>query len=83
MTIVKRYTATWCRPCAQLIPIMGQLSAENPNVSFQTIDIEVNKSVAEKLGIRSLPTVIIEKDGVETSRIVGLQPKSVYERAIV
>jgi thioredoxin-like negative regulator of GroEL len=46
------------------------------------IDIDAHRELAAQKGISSVPTVIVEKDGVEVARIVGAKPKSVYENAI-
>ncbi len=82
MTTIKHYTATWCSPCRALKPIMQEITAQNPSVNYQLIDVDSNQAEATSAGIRSIPVVIVMKNGVETSRFVGIQPKAVYEQAI-
>ena len=82
MTTIKHYTATWCSPCRALKPIMQEITAQNPSVNYQLIDVDSNQAEATSAGIRSVPVVIVEKNGVETSRFVGIQSKAVYEQAI-
>lgn len=82
MTTIKHYTATWCGPCKALKPIMQEIAAQNPNVNYQIIDVDQNQADAQVNGIRSIPVVIVQKNGIETSRFVGIQPKAVYEQAI-
>ncbi len=82
MTTIKHYTATWCSPCRALKPIMQEIAAQNPSVNYQIIDVDSNQAEATSAGIRSIPVVIVEKNGVETSRFVGIQSKAVYEQAI-
>jgi thioredoxin 1 len=82
MTTIKHYTAAWCGPCRALKPIMQEITAQNPSVNYQLIDVDSNQAEATSAGIRSIPVVIVEKNGVETSRFVGIQSKSVYEQAI-
>lgn len=82
MTTIKHYTASWCSPCRALKPIMEEISSQNPSVNYQLIDVDQNKNEAEQMGIRTIPIVIILKNGIETNRFVGLQSKSVYEQAI-
>lgn len=82
MTTIKHYTATWCSPCRALKPIMQEIAAQNPGVNYQIIDVDSNQADAQENGIRSIPVVIVQKNGVETSRFVGVQPKAVYEQAI-
>jgi thioredoxin 1 len=52
------------------------------DVKFKYIDVEEDVDTAQKYGVRSVPTVIIEKDGVEMERIIGLQQEIQYLTAI-
>lgn len=82
MIKVKRFTAEWCSPCRALGPIIEEIKTENPDVTFETIDVDENPDVVSEYGIRGIPVVIVQNDGIETSRFVGIQPKNVYESAI-
>ena len=82
MTTIKHYTAAWCSPCRALKPIMQEIASQNPSVNYQMIDVDSNQDEATAMGIRSIPVVIVMKNGVETNRFVGIQSKSVYEQAI-
>ena len=78
MVKVKRFTATWCGPCKVLAPVFAELESEIPGVSFETIDVDVNKEEVMNYMVTSVPTVVIEKDGEMVQRYTGIQPKSVY-----
>jgi len=83
MTIIKHYGAEqWCAPCRALKPVIQEIISQNPSVSYQYIDVDSNPSDAQSNGIRSVPVVIVQKNGIETSRFVGVQPRAVYEQAI-
>jgi thioredoxin 1 len=83
MTIIKHYGAEqWCAPCRALKPVIQEIISRNPSVSYQYIDVDQNQADAQVNGIRSIPVVIVQKNGIETSRFVGIQPKAVYEQAI-
>jgi len=82
MLVVKRFTATWCGPCRTLAPIMTTVQIKNPMVQFQVIDIEEQPDVSNEYGIRSVPTVILEKDGKIVKTIMGAMSESVYTAAI-
>jgi len=73
MKIAKYFSATWCGPCKQFKPIMEELSNEGYNIEF--IDGDENREVAIEYNIRSIPTTVIEKDGNELNRIVGVRSK--------
>jgi len=82
MTTVKRFTAPWCAPCRMLAPIFKSIEAEMPTVHFETVDIDDNPGDATKYGIRSVPTVLILKDGEVRHRIIGANPRKRYVEAI-
>tara|TARA_B100001778_G_scaffold334840_1_gene348236 strand:- start:1073 stop:1318 length:246 start_codon:yes stop_codon:yes gene_type:complete len=73
MKIAKYFSATWCGPCKQFKPIMEELSNEGYNIEF--IDGDENREVAIEYNIRSIPTTVIEKDGNELNRIIGVRSK--------
>jgi thioredoxin 1 len=74
---VKRFTAAWCGPCKQLAPVFEELKNEITNVTFETIDVDMDREAAIEKGISSVPTVILEKDGTQVYRFSGVLPKSV------
>ena len=82
MLIVKRFTASWCKPCSILTPIFEELKSEIPGVSFQTIDVDNNRDLALENNISSVPTVIFEKDGQQVYRFSGVIPKAAIAEAI-
>jgi thioredoxin 1 len=82
MTIINYYSADWCKNCKPVTPILEEIARENPTVQFRYIDTEYALAEMYNNGVRSVPTVIIKKDGVETARFVGIQSKSTYEAAI-
>ena len=73
MKTAKYFSATWCGPCKQFKPIMQELSNEGYDIEF--IDGDENKEVAIEYNIRSIPTTVIELDGKEINRLVGVRSK--------
>ena len=82
MVTVKKFSASWCGPCKVLAPVMNEVKGQFSNVNFEDIDIDENFELASQYGVRSVSTVILEKNGVEISRIVGVQSKLAYTNAI-
>ena len=72
----------WCSGCKQVRPTLEALSNEIDNVSFYKLDADNNKDYAVSLGIRSIPTIIIYKDGTEVERVIGPKPKPVFKKLI-
>ncbi len=82
MVEVKKFSAAWCGPCRMLAPVMENIKPKFQNVNFQDFDVDQQYEIASKYLIRSVPTVIIEKDGKEVERFVGLQSERAYVNAI-
>lgn len=82
MIEVKKFYAEWCGPCKMLTPIMEKVQGNYSEVSFRSINIDEEFEVAQKYFVRSVPTVIIEKDGKEVGRYAGLQSELTYTNAL-
>jgi thioredoxin 1 len=82
--LVERYSAVWCQPCKMLKPIFEQLQRDyaGKDVIFQEIDAEAYRDRATAAGIRSVPTVVIYRNGAEVDRITGARSKTDYVNAI-
>ena len=65
------FWAPWCRPCLMLGPIVEELSNEYDNVKIGKIDVDENPETSQQLGIRSIPTILIYKDGQIVEKHVG------------
>ncbi len=79
MKTVKYFTATWCGPCKAFKPIMNEIASEGYSVQF--IDIDQNQTLTSQHNVLSVPTTVIEENGVEVDRFVGALPKqSVIQR---
>jgi thioredoxin 1 len=65
------FWAPWCRPCLMLGPIVEELSNEYDNVRIGKVDVDENPETSQQLGIRSIPTILIYKDGQIVEKHVG------------
>jgi thioredoxin 1 len=82
MVTVKKFSAVWCGPCRALAPVINEVKSNFSNVKFEEYDVDVAYEEATKYGVRSVPTVIIEKNGVEVERFTGVSSKIAYINAI-
>ena len=73
MKTMKYFSATWCGPCKAFKPVMNEIADEGYSIEFIDVDQEQNKAV--KYNVRSVPTTVIEENGVEVTRFVGAIPK--------
>ena len=79
MKTLKYFSATWCGPCQTFKPVMNEIAGEGYSVQF--IDIDQSSSVAEQYNVRSVPTVVIEENGIEVDRFIGaISKQAVLER---
>lgn len=68
--------AEWCGPCRMLSPILEQIAKENVGkLKIAKLNSDENMAVAMQLGIMSLPTMILFRDGKEVTRFMGAMPK--------
>ncbi|WP_341789946.1 thioredoxin [Rickettsia endosymbiont of Polydrusus tereticollis] len=75
------FWAEWCGPCKMLTPIIEQLSQElQGKVKILKMDIEENPETPSKYGIRSIPTLILFKEGKQADIKIGAsEKKSILE----
>ncbi len=70
------FWATWCGPCRALAPILEDLSNEYVGrVKIAKVDVDSNQSTAAQFGVRSIPTLLLFKDGQVIGQLVGNIPK--------
>ena len=70
------FWATWCGPCKMLAPTVEALADElDGKVIVGKLDIDEYTDYAISLGVMSIPTLILFKDGEEKGHLVGVQPK--------
>ena len=75
-TLVDFY-ATWCGPCKMMNPIMEETKTEiGDTANILKVDVDKNREVAVKYGIRGVPTMIIFQNGQPVWRQSGVIPKS-------
>ncbi len=71
------FWADWCAPCKALLPILEKLVRENQgNLLLAKVNCDEQQMIAGQFGVRSLPTVILMKDGQPVDGFVGAQPES-------
>ena len=71
------FWAEWCGPCKMLTPVINQLSEEMKDIKIVKMNIDDNPEVPSNLGVRSIPTLMIFKDGKQVAVKVGAHPKNV------
>ena len=75
--------ATWCTPCKALAPVLEELADKYADkIKVVKVNVDEEESIAAKLGIASIPTVIFFKNGKTAASFVGLRSASEIEKMI-
>ena len=66
-----KFAATWCAPCKVVAKTIDKIKTEFTEVKFQEIDVDDNPELSKDYKIKSVPTVIVFKNGEEVTRLIG------------
>ena len=71
------FWAEWCGPCKMIAPILDDVASEYADrVAIKKLNIDENPNIAQKFGIRSIPTLMLFKDGAVHAQKLGAMSKS-------
>ena len=77
------FWAPWCGPCRAIAPIVEEISSTyEGKIKVGKMNVDENQATTMKFGIRSIPTLIMFKDGEAIDQIIGAVPKGEIERVV-
>ncbi len=77
------FWAEWCNPCKMIAPIVEKIAREfEGKVKVAKVDVDSNPDIASKFGIRSIPTVMIFKEGGLVEQVVGVVPEPQLKKLV-
>ena len=81
--ILVDFWAEWCMPCKMIAPMVEELAQEyDGKMQFAKLDVDSNPTTAVKYNIRSIPALLIFKDGKPVDQIIGAVPKAVLKKKV-
>jgi thioredoxin 1 len=77
------FWAEWCMPCKMMIPVLNELAEEvQGKVSIAKLNVDEQKKTASGFSVRSIPTMVLFKNGKEIHRFVGVKTKDYLLREL-
>jgi len=76
------FWAAWCGPCRMIAPVIEELAHSRGDVRFGKLNVDEHPNLAAKYNARSIPLLVLFRDGAERGRVVGAVPRGHIEAAI-
>jgi thioredoxin 1 len=76
------FWAGWCGPCLRFAPVFEKASEQHADVTFAKVDTEDQRELSAMYGVRSIPTLVIYRDGIPVFSQPGALPPAVLEDLI-
>ncbi len=80
--VLVKFGGTWCPPCRALEPTLDALVRDRADVTVLSVDVDTEQAVSQRFGVRSIPTMILFRQGKPAGQLVGNQPRASIEKLL-
>ena len=70
------FWAPWCGPCRRVVPLVEEIAEERSDIKVGKVNVEEQPDLARQFGVKSIPMLVVMKDGEVIKRFVGAKNKS-------
>ncbi len=81
--VIVDFWAEWCGPCKMMGPVFDELGKDyTGKIKFAKLNVDENNKLSEQFEVRSIPTLVVFKNGKEMDRMMGYHPKHVLKEQV-
>jgi thioredoxin 1 len=85
-SVYVQFSANWCGPCKMLTRTIENIEDEETDITFLKVDVDSNRDIAQQYGVRSIPKVVLLKDGDQVGEFMGMKHenelKEIFEKTL-
>jgi len=81
-SVYVQFSANWCGPCKMLARTVEDIEDTETDIIFLKVDVDSNRELAQQFGVRSIPRVILMKDGEQVGEFMGAKNKNDLEEIL-